>query len=91
MGHVVVEHLLSAFAGAIDAGPIDKLATIATKSDTVFMAISSLIPGQQIPSWSVMRRGQPYRRLRSASISKQATAVFKGPPTEAGLTQSQGL
>jgi hypothetical protein len=51
----------TAFAGcAAFAGAIDKIATArpATNSEAAFMAISSLIiPGQQIPSRSVMRAG----------------------------------
>lgn len=71
--------LRSAFAGAIGllwafAGATDNIATArpATKIDAAFMAVSSLVPGQQIPSRSVMCR---------LSIANWDTANHKpGPP-----------
>jgi hypothetical protein len=53
VGEVAAAYLLWAFADTID-----NIATArpATKSDAAFMAVSSLIPGQQIPSRSVLRR-----------------------------------
>jgi hypothetical protein len=63
---VVVEQLPVVVAKAVVMGlfwafadTIDNIATArpATKSDAAFMAVSSLISGQQIPSRSVMRRG----------------------------------
>jgi hypothetical protein len=63
---VVVEQLPVVVAKVVAAGllwafadTIDNIATArpATKIDAAFMAVSSLIPGQQIPSRSVVRRG----------------------------------
>jgi hypothetical protein len=62
---VVVEQLPVVVAKAVAtgllwafAGTVDNIATArpATKSDAVFMAVSSVIPGQQIPSRRVLRR-----------------------------------
>jgi hypothetical protein len=83
---VVVEQLpvvvaIAALTGLLwaFAGTIAKLATAtpATKSNAVFIAISSQIPGRLIATPERFAPRRPYRRLRPASISKQATAVFK--------------
>jgi hypothetical protein len=62
---VVVEQLPVVVAKAVATGllwafadTVDNIATArpATKSDAVFMAVSSVIPGRQIPSRRVLRR-----------------------------------
>jgi hypothetical protein len=70
----VVACLLWAFAGTIDT---IATATPATKSNAVFIAISSQILGRLDAIPERFAPGRSYRRLRPASIAKQATADFK--------------